>query len=128
MAPTKMQLTTDAMNTQRTADGMRCHHLGQRAAGPPSVDADSEVTIVADPLPLDTVAELDALATPGPDLIATASHICDRLAQAFGVAELGMFTDDGEIRRHFVRKDLLNEVRTWASRSGITVTDAGLAY
>jgi hypothetical protein len=80
-------------------------------------DTYNDREVSSDPPPVDTMADLDAIATVGPDVISVAAHICDRLAQSFAVAELGQFSDDGRIRERYVSDGPLAQLKAWAGDS-----------
>jgi hypothetical protein len=72
---------------------------------------------------VDSTATLDALASPSPDLVATAADIINRLGQAFGAAELPLLTERGEVRvRFFGRSE--NQMRVWAEANNVEVLEA----
>lgn len=73
--------------------------------------------------PVDSAAALDALASPGADHVATAADILDRLAQAFGTAELPLLTDRGEVRAPFFTHSAV-QARAWAEANGVPVSEA----
>jgi hypothetical protein len=78
------------------------------------------------PSPAESVAALDDLAQPGPELVIVAAALADEIAQAFGVPEMGQLSRDGELRQRYWSRDRQAEMVAWAERNGITVTDAVL--
>jgi schlafen family protein len=72
----------------------------------------------------EAAAELDDLARPGPMLAAASALLVDEIGQAFGVAEMGQLSRDGQLRRPYWSQ---TDVITWAQEHGIEVTDDRLA-
>jgi hypothetical protein len=68
----------------------------------------------------ETAAELDDLAQPGPALAAAGALLVNEIGQAFGVAEMGQLSRDGQLRRPYWSQQLIT---TWAEQNGIEVTD-----
>jgi hypothetical protein len=81
--------------------------------------------LTTEPPPVVTAASLDALAIPGPDLIAVGARICHALGQVFGVSELGQLTADGEIRCRYFDSPTRRRagMQAWASSIGVTLTE-----
>ena len=79
------------------------------------------------PAPAESVAALDDLAQPGPELVIVAAALADEIGQAFGVPEMGQISRDGELRqRYWAPRNWQAEMVAWAEQNGITVTDAVL--
>jgi Putative DNA-binding domain len=76
------------------------------------------------PQAAEAAAELDDLAQPGPMLAAASALLVDEIGQAFGVAEMGQLSRDGQLRRpYWGRPDVI----TWAQQNDIEITDDRLA-
>lgn len=71
----------------------------------------------------ETVVSLDEIATGGPELVAAAARLIDELGQIFGIAELGQFTQDGQIRIRYWDPRSRDQLRAWAETRGVTVSD-----
>lgn len=80
--------------------------------------------LTSPPPPAEAAAELDALTQPGPELVAVTALLTDQLAHAFGLAEMGQLSHDGQVRRRYWSG---NQVTTWAEQQGIHVTDETVA-
>jgi hypothetical protein len=71
----------------------------------------------------ETVVSLDDIASGGPELVAAAARLIDELGQIFGIAELGQFTQDGQIRIRYWDRRSHDQLRSWAETRGVTVSD-----
>ncbi|MHA6966693.1 AlbA family DNA-binding domain-containing protein [Glutamicibacter bergerei] len=71
----------------------------------------------------ETVADIDGLASPGPELVSTAARLAGEVAQGFGIAEIGHITKDGEVRLSDWYQDSQVQVRSWATGNGIAVVE-----
>lgn len=80
----------------------------------------------AEAVTAESVADIDDLADPGPELVAAAGRLADELAQSFGIAELGQFSRDGEIRIRYWDTEGHSQLRAWAEAHGVTVTEEAL--
>jgi hypothetical protein len=67
---------------------------------------------------------LDDLAQPCPGLVAASALLADEIGQAFGVAEMGQLTRNGQLRRPYWSGP---QILTWAEQHGIEVTDDRIA-
>jgi len=63
------------------------------------------------------------LAEYSPDLVATAAALVADLAQSFGLAEVGQFSADGQIRINYWRRQVHTMIQNWATEHGIDVTE-----
>lgn len=72
--------------------------------------------------PAEAAAPLDALATPGPDLIAAGYLLATELFQEFGLPECGQLTRDGQLRTRHWSQSWLQHIQEWAPRHGISIT------
>jgi hypothetical protein len=70
----------------------------------------------------ETAVSLDEVAAPGPELVAAAARLLDELGTSLGIAEMGQFSIDGEIRRRYWKQPA--NLIAWAERHGVTVTEA----
>lgn len=84
------------------------------------------IETVAEAVSAESIADIDDLADPGPELVATAARLSDALAQSFGIAELGQFSRDGEIRIRYWGSAGQAPLRAWAEAHDVTVTDETL--
>lgn len=89
-----------------------------RAYGFPDPLGDRELMVP--PPAAEAAAELDDLAQPGPVLAAAAAHLVNEIGQAFGVAEMGQLSRDGQIRRPYWSQQ---QIILWAEQNGIEVSD-----
>jgi hypothetical protein len=89
-------------------------------------EARSRPVVTVAPSPAESVAALDDIAQPGPELVIVAAAMADEIGQAFGVPEMGQLSRDGELRRRYWGRDWQAAMVAWAERNGITVTDAVL--
>lgn len=80
----------------------------------------------AEAVTAESAADIDDLADPGPELVAAAGRLADELAQSFGIAELGQFSRDGEIRIRYWDTEGHSQLRAWAEAHGVTVTEEAL--
>jgi hypothetical protein len=80
-----------------------------------SVKVTSEVTA-------ESVADIDSLADPGPELVAATARLADDLAQSFGIAELGQVSRTGEVRIRYWRSQDQAQIHTWAEALGIALS------
>ncbi|MEU4339437.1 ATP-binding protein [Micromonospora lupini] len=72
-------------------------------------------------VPAEAAAELEDLATPGPQLVAAAALLLDELGQTFGVPEMGQLTREGRIHLPYwsARAGRRQEIEKWAAENGI---------
>lgn len=89
-----------------------------RHYGIPDPRGDRELMVP--PPAAEAAAELDDLAQPGPVLAAAAAQLVDEIGQAFGVAEMGQLSRNGQIRRHYWGGQ---QIIQWAEQNGIEVTN-----
>jgi hypothetical protein len=73
----------------------------------------------------ETAAALDELADPGPGLVAAAARLLDEIGTSFGIAEMGQFSLDGQIRRRYWSEP--RDLVAWANDYGVAVTDDVIA-
>lgn len=92
--------------------------LGQYRHGFPDRLGDRALT--EQPPAAEANAGLDDLARPGRGLAAASALLVNEIGQAFGVAEMGQLSRDGQLRRLYWRGQ---DVGTWAEQNGIEVTD-----
>lgn len=71
----------------------------------------------------ESVVDIDDMADQGPALVAAAARLADELAQSFGIAELGQFSRDGEIRIRYFGQRSQQELKWWAEQHDVTITD-----
>jgi hypothetical protein len=71
----------------------------------------------------DGVFDVDALAEPGPGLLAATYALCTGLFQEFGMPEALQITATGMIRVRYWQSGWQTGVRTWAAASGVEVTE-----
>lgn len=71
----------------------------------------------------ETVADIDGLASPGPELVATAARLADEVTQGFGIAEIGHINKEGEVRLSNWYQESQQEIRSWAADNGITIVE-----
>lgn len=76
----------------------------------------------AEAVTAESVADIDDLAEPGPELVAATARLVDDLAQSFGIAELGQVTRQGEFRLPYWGSSEQQQVKAWAEAHGIDVT------
>jgi hypothetical protein len=88
------------------------------------LDALGDRVLTSSPPPAEAAAELDGLTQAGPDLVAASALLVDQLAHAFGLAEMGQVSRDGQIRRRYWSG---SQVIAWAEQQGIEVTDETIA-
>lgn len=69
----------------------------------------------------ETVASIDGLADPGPDLVMATARVVDEIAQACGVAELGLAFRHGHLRSFYWPYEHQAAIQSWAARHGIVV-------
>lgn len=74
----------------------------------------------------ETVADLDELADVGPDLVSVSARLLDEVGHAFGIPEMGQFTNEGQVRIRYWSRECQQAVQTWAIASAIPVTDETL--
>lgn len=101
----------------KPSEGMPVH-LGHRRGFGGTYGASPLRTPLA---PVETVAPLDAL-VPGPSLVATAARLCQQIGHAFGAAELGQLTEDGQIRRRYFSNGF-PRLEKWADAAGVKTVD-----
>jgi hypothetical protein len=83
-------------------------------------DALGTRVLTTQPPVAEAVAALDDLAQPGPSLTQAGALLVNQIAHAFGIAELGQLTRDGQIRRrHWAHIP----ITTWADQHGIEITE-----
>jgi hypothetical protein len=93
--------------------------LGQaRFHGFPDALGDRVLTV--QPPAAEAAGELDDLAHPGPGLVAASAMLVNEIGQAFGLAEMGQLSRDGQLRRPYWSDQ---QVFTWAEQHGIEVID-----
>ena len=76
--------------------------------------------------PAECVAPLDALATQGPDLVATAYLLATELFQEFGLPECGQLTRDGQFRTRYWSHPWVQHIQQWAPGAGIAISGEAL--
>jgi hypothetical protein len=77
--------------------------------------------VLTEPIPAaEAVAELDDLAEPGRVLAAASALLVNEIGQAFGVAELGQLSRDGQLRRGYWSRP---QIVTWAEQHSLEVID-----
>ena len=76
--------------------------------------------LIVPPPAAEAAAELDDLAQPGPVLAAAAAQLVNEIGQAFGVAEMGQLSRDGQIRQPYWSQQ---QIIRWAEQNGIEVTN-----
>ena len=89
-----------------------------RHYGFPDPLGDRELT--ARPPAAEAAAELDDIAQVGPVLAAATAQLVNEIGQAFGVAEMGQLSRDGQIRRPYWSDQ---QIIRWAEQNGIEVTN-----
>jgi hypothetical protein len=72
--------------------------------------------------PPERVAPLDALAEDGPELVTAAYLLATDVFQEFGWVEAAQFTNDGQIRLPYWRREWLQPVERWAAEAGVVTT------
>jgi len=102
----------------KPSEGMPVHLGHRRGFGGATYGASPRRTPLT---PVETVAPLDAL-TPGPSLVATAARLCQQIGHAFGAAELGQLTEDGQIRRRYFSNGF-PRLEKWADAAGVKTVD-----
>src|ERR1022692_144883 len=101
-----------------TTDGAVYLCSGRRGISPPRSEQ-LKVPVSA----AEAVAPLDALATLGPDLLATAYLLASELFQEFGLPECGQLTRDGQIRTGYWSAVPWPEfMQQWAPSVGVTLS------
>lgn len=83
----------------------------------------SAETLTAPVRPAEAAAPLDEVAEPGPSLVSAAALLTDELGQAFGIAEMGQFARDGQLRRRYWWAQVQEPVIGWANNHGIEVNE-----
>jgi hypothetical protein len=66
---------------------------------------------------------IDALASPGPELVASAYLVLADLFTAFGAPVPFQCTSDGEVRVRYFRNDVAQAIRGWCAQHDISVTE-----
>jgi hypothetical protein len=87
-------------------------------------DSRGSPALITQPPVAETAAALDDLAQPCPGLVAASALLADEIGQAFGVAEMGQLTRNGQLRRPYWSGP---QILTWAEQHGIEVTDDRIA-
>jgi hypothetical protein len=82
------------------------------------IDALGSRALTAQPPAAEAVAPLDDLAQPGPSLTQATALLANEIAHAFGIAELGHISRDGQIRRRYWAH---TPIVTWAEQHGIAI-------
>lgn len=84
------------------------------------IDALGTQALTAQPPAAEAAAPLDDLAQPGPALIQASALLVNEIGHAFGIAEIGHISRDGQIRRrHWAH----TPIATWAEQHGIELTE-----
>lgn len=91
---------------------------------PGFIDSIGTRVLSAQPPAAEAVAQLDDLAQPGPELVQASALLVSGIGHAFGVAELGHLSREGQIRRRYWAH---TPITAWAEQHGIEVTDDTLA-
>ncbi|WP_046469473.1 AlbA family DNA-binding domain-containing protein [Allosalinactinospora lopnorensis] len=66
-----------------------------------------------------TVADIDALADEGPELVAAAHRLGGHLVQAFGRPEILQFSPQGQLRMRYWDPRFQPSLRAWAEQAGV---------
>ncbi len=61
----------------------------------------------------ETVASLDDLAGPGPEMVSVAARLVDEVGHVFGIPEMGQVTRDGGVRISYRRPQSRPWVQAW---------------
>jgi hypothetical protein len=77
-------------------------------------------------VPAESAAPLDALAIPGPGLIATGYLLATELFQEFGMPECGQLTRDGQFRIRYWSQPWLQPIQLLTASADITVSSEAL--
>jgi hypothetical protein len=78
--------------------------------------------------PAECVAPLEAIASQGPDLVATAYLLATELFQEFGLPECGQLTRDGQVRiRYWSALPWPTFIQQWAPSVGVTISNETLS-
>jgi hypothetical protein len=91
---------------------------------PGFIDALGTRVLSAQPPAAEAVAQLDDLAQPSPALVQASALLISGIGHAFGVAELGHLSREGQIRRRYWAH---TPITAWAEQHGIEVTENTLA-
>jgi len=84
------------------------------------IDALGTQVLTAQPPAAEAAAPLDDLAQPGPALIQVSALLVNEIGHAFGIAEIGHISRDGQIRRrHWAH----TPIAAWAEQHGIELTE-----
>jgi len=86
----------------------------------------STFVLTTAPPPAEAAAPLDDLVESGPALVATAALLLDQVGHAFGVAEMGQLSHDGQMRQPYWGTTWRTQISAWAEQHGIEVTDEKL--
>ncbi|WP_232661249.1 hypothetical protein [Pseudonocardia sp. TRM90224] len=75
------------------------------------------------PIVLTVAVDLDAIASAGPELVATAARVGSEIVQSFGLAEMPQFTPQGEISTPYWASTgaFRPRLTSWATEHGITL-------
>lgn len=87
---------------------------------PGFVDSLGTRILAAQPPAAEAVAQLDDLAQPGPVLVQASGLLINGIGHAFGFAELGHLSREGQIRGLYWAHSPITD---WAEQHGIEVTD-----